>query len=350
MRRRSRRPTTSRCACCWSPAPPPTSTSSSAICSCGGDKGPFRLAVYLQTPPGRDQPREGVEQNAKLLKKFPDAIERKKSEDADREYDLSSYDVIVAFDPDWLQLSEAETKLLKTWVENGGGLVVVAGPVNTVALSRKANADKLQAILDLYPVVVGDSRLDDLNRTTDTLFPLHFPDADKAPAFLNLDPEGKGPLAGWDEFFYGVHGDVKNPELKRGFYGANPVDSVKPSATVWVTLADPKEKTIDGKEVPFVAEQTVGKGRVVYLGAGEMWRLRTCRDVFHDRFWTNLIRYTAGPAAAKETPPEKKPSPDELSIESTPCGCCTPSTSRRSSGPTWKSGRRTRWSRPASGR
>ena len=150
-----------------------------------------------------------------MLKKFPDAIERKKTEDVDREYDLASYDVIVAFDPDWLQLDADQMKLLKTWVEGGGGLVVVAGPVNTSPLSRKANAEKLQPILDLYPVAPGDNRLDDLDRTADQPFALHFPGADKAPAFLNLDPEGKGPLAGWDEFFYGTHGDVKNPELKR---------------------------------------------------------------------------------------------------------------------------------------
>ncbi len=284
---------TSRCACCCSPAPPRASTSSSATCWRDAGKSGFRLAVYLQAPPGRDQPREGVEQNATLLKKFPDAIERKKTEDVDREYDLASYDVIVAFDPDWLQLDADQMKLLKTWVEGGGGLVVVAGPVNTSPLSRKANAEKLQPILDLYPVAPGDNRLDDLDRTADQPFALHFPGADKAPAFLNLDPEGKGPLAGWDEFFYGTHGDVKNPELKRGFYGAYPVDSVKPTATVWATIDDPKEVLANGRERPFLAGQTVGKGRVVYLGSSEMWRLRTCREAYHDRFWTGLIRYAA---------------------------------------------------------
>ena len=70
--------------------------------------------MYLQPPPGRDEPREGVEQGATLLKHFPDAIERKQKEDVDREYDLSSYDVIVAFDPDWTRLSDDQTKLLKT--------------------------------------------------------------------------------------------------------------------------------------------------------------------------------------------------------------------------------------------
>ena len=254
------------------------------------DKSGFRLAVCLQAPLGRKEPRDGVEQGATLLKTFPD--------------DLGSYDVIVAFDPDWLRLDADQMKLLKTWVEGGGGLVVLAGPVNTAPLSRKANAEKLQPILDLYPVAPGDDRLDDLDRATDKPFPLHFPAVEKPPSFLNLDPEGKGPLAGWDDFFYGIHGDVKNPELKRGFYGAYPVDSVQPGATVWATIDDPKELLANGRERPFLAGQTVGKGRVVYLGSGELWRLRACREAFHDRFWTNLIRYTAG-APGKEAPPDK---------------------------------------------
>ena len=219
-----------------------------------------------------------------------------------REYDLASYDVIVAFDPDWARLDADQVKLLKTWVENGGGLVVVAGPVNTTLLSRRTDAEKLKPVLDLYPVVVHDSRLDVLDHPADKPFALHFPAADKAPAFLNLDPDGKGPSAGWDEFFYGVHGDVKNPEVKRGFYGFYPVDSVKPGATVWATLADPAGKLLDGGEVPFLAGQTVGKGRVVYLGSGELWRLRADREAYYDHFWTGLIRYAA--AGEKGVPSE----------------------------------------------
>ncbi len=102
---------------------------------------------------------------------------------------------------------------------------------------------------------------------------------------------------------------MKNPELLRGFYGAYPVDSVKPGATVWATLADPKETMSDGKEVPFLAGQDVGKGRVVYLGSGELLRLRSFRDAFHDRLWTGLIRYAAG-GAAKDAPKEAPPPPD----------------------------------------
>ena len=53
-------------------------------------------SVYLQLPPGAPEPREGVEQDATLLKHFPDK--------------LAGYDVIVAFDPDWSQLSDDQQK------------------------------------------------------------------------------------------------------------------------------------------------------------------------------------------------------------------------------------------------
>jgi hypothetical protein len=244
-------------------------------------EGRVKLAVYLQAPPGANAPRDGVEQGATLLKKFPD--------------ELAAYDVIVAFDPDWSQLSADQQKLLKGWVDGGGGLVVVAGPVNTLQLSRKASADKFGPILELYPVTPGDSRLDDISDEAERMWPLHFPDAKNAPKFLKLDPKGDGPLAGWDGFFYGDREEHKG-DVERGFFHAYPVDSVKLGAVVLATLPDPKRKLSDGREVPFLAEMIYGKGRVVYLGAGEMWRLRGYRDAYYDRFWTGLIHYAAARA------------------------------------------------------
>ena len=244
------------------------------------DKKHFQLAVYLQLPPGRTEAREGVEQDATLLKKFPG--------------ELTSYDVIVAFDPDWAQFGDDQQKQLKQWVEGGGGLIVVAGPVNTNQLARKPAADQFKPVVDLYPVVVGDSRLNAASAEPDKAFALHFPAADKTtPAFLKLDADGKGPLAGWDSFFFGSKEEHKETDLERGFYGVYPVESLKPAATVLATFADPKAKLADGQEAPFLATATAGKGRVVYLGSGEMWRLRQFREAFHDAFWTGLVRYAA---------------------------------------------------------
>ena len=37
-----------------------------------------------------------------------------------------------------------------------------------------------------------------------------------------------------------------------------------------------------------------GKGRVLYLSSGELWRLRKYRDTAHERLWTQLLQHTAG--------------------------------------------------------
>src|SRR5207248_743486 len=57
------------------------------------------------------------------------------------------------------------------------------------------------------------------------------------------------------------------------------------------TFADPRARLSSGQEQPFLVTMPYGSGKVVYLGAGEMWRLRMCREVFHERFWTKLARY-----------------------------------------------------------
>ena len=256
------------------------------------DQGRVKLAVYLQTPPGRTEPREGVVQTATLLKKFPEVTIHSRPEDifgGDQPDEMASYDVVVAFDPDWAQLNEDQQKLLKGWVEDGGGLVVVAGPVNTGQLGKKADADKFKSVLDLYPIVPKAARTEEATES-DKAFALHFPAGDKSPKFMQLDAESKSPVAGWEAFFFG---DKEEHKLERGFYEVFPVDSVKPDATVLATLADPKAKLADGKEAPFLVTASAGKGRVVYLGSGEMWRLRSYREAFHDRFWTELVRYAA---------------------------------------------------------
>jgi hypothetical protein len=74
------------------------------------------------------------------------------------------------------------------------------------------------------------------------------------------------------------------------------VRSVKPGATVVATFANPKAKTAGDKERPFLVTMRRGKGRVVYLGSGETWRLRQCREAYHETFWRRLLAYAAGMA------------------------------------------------------
>jgi hypothetical protein len=140
-------------------------------------------------------------------------------------------------------------------------------------------------------VVLGDPAEADTSRPRR----LHFPGGDR-PAFLKLDPAGEGPLAGWDRFFL----DKTDDKASRGFFSAYPVRSVKPGATIVATLAELKARRAGDKEPPFLVTMARGKGRVVYLGSGETWRLRQYREAYHETFWRRLLAYAAGVASERE--------------------------------------------------
>ena len=244
------------------------------------------LAIHLQAPPGREKPRSGVIQDVpkeRLLDSFPTK--------------LDAYDVLVAFDPDWTRLSEEARTALQQWVrKKGGGLVLIAGPINTVQLTRPDQQRKLAPILDLYPVLPLDPHL--LKIAIDTSKPrrLTFPRTKAKYPFLKLDSKSKGDLAaGWQPFFGEEKDAKKDSEPRHGFFSYSPVASVKPDAVVLATLADPKTRLKDGEDHPYLVSRNLDKGRVLYIGSGELWRLRPYRRAYYDTFWLGILAYVAEP-------------------------------------------------------
>lgn len=233
----------------------------------------------------------------RMLRHFPDELtspDDPKLTAETRPYNLGGYDLVIAFDPDWTQLTDSQAALLERWVgTQGGGLVVVGGPVNTYQLARGVNAERLKPVLDLYPIVPEDSRLQGLGveRPAGDAWPLNFTTAAAGADFLRLDEESKDPLAGWDEFFAGRKpGGAAEPGLRRGFYDYYPAKSVKSNANVIATFTDPRARTSEGKEEPYLVTMPYGNGRVVYLASGETWRLRQFREAYFERFWTKMAR------------------------------------------------------------
>jgi hypothetical protein len=102
------------------------------------DKDKIETSIHLQLPPGRSERRVGVVQDVdpeRLLSNFPTRLESDGKED--RLEALDEYDVVVAFDPDWTRLSDKQLRMIRKWVDNrGGGLIVIGGPINTVELAR----------------------------------------------------------------------------------------------------------------------------------------------------------------------------------------------------------------------
>ena len=133
--------------------------------------------------------------------------------------------------------------------QQGGGLIIVAGPIHTLELARAAallkaaggdrdklkrlleenpELAKLKPILDLYPVVLQDIRL---QKERNTAIPagLNFVNATPEMEFLNLNEEDEKStsttrlLDAWKEFFRGTEAANPSNRLLRGFYGYYPV-------------------------------------------------------------------------------------------------------------------------------
>ena len=261
------------------------------------------LAILLQNPPGKTERRPGVVQDIppeKLLTRFPDLFDSATVDPNEKIYDLASYDVIVAFDPDWKQVNDLSMNLLRTWVDKGGGLIVIAGPLHTLELARPgAEKEKLKPILDLYPVVLKDIRIEEMDRKPDSPKPLRFDGATPEMEFLRLDEDDQLPfLKDWEQFF---NVDAKDGQPKRGFYNFYPIEQAKTGSLVVARFDDPLVKGKDGKEQPFIVISDPASGkRVVWIGSGEVWRIRQYREQYFERFWMKLTRYASAAATGKE--------------------------------------------------
>jgi hypothetical protein len=273
------------------------------------------LTIHLQLPPGVSERRMGVVQDVppdRLLSTFPNRFDQPSDDPAQKLLDLNEYDVIIAFDPDWRQLSDEQIKNVKRWVEKGGGLICIGGPINTLQLARPGELKvKLKPILDLYPVVLEDVRIDEMERKTDEPWPLNFQGATPDMEFLKLAEQGdpwlkdKAPvfLADWQEFFTGKSPDSDRAAgPRRGFFNYYPVRNAKPGAIVAARFTDPKARLKDNTEQPFFVLSDPSSGqRVVWIGSGETWRLRQFHETYHERFWTKLARYAAAGSQGKAT-------------------------------------------------
>ena len=257
------------------------------------------LSIYLQSMLGAKDaggPRKGRVLGVPAERQFSDFPEIMKLQ----------YDVIVTFDLDWSRLKDAQLAALKKWVQTrGGGLVIIGGPVNTLTLARPGAAKgKLKPLLELLPVVLEDTRLVEA-RAADKPWRLNFPAAKSQPSFLKLEPSRKNALAGWEEFFTGNREMKAKAELQRGIYNYYPVREVKKDATILATFSDPAARLKSGKEQPYLVLMASGKGKVLWIGSGELWRLRQYKETYHERFWVELAKYV-GAEASRPLKSDKK--------------------------------------------
>ncbi|MHB8902368.1 MAG: hypothetical protein ACYC6Y_26715, partial [Thermoguttaceae bacterium] len=196
--------------------------------------------------------------------------------------EMYAYDAVVAFDPNWRALSQAQIDLLESWVgEQGGGLVVIAGPVYTgEPVGGWVQDPAMQKVRDLYPVefsrhvAVWDAE----TQTAAEPWPLRFTREGLEAEFLWLAATGTSSQQAWAAF--------------KGVYSHQPLRGAKPAATVYAQFSDPRAG--QGEERPILlAEQFYGSGRVFFIGSGEFWRLRALEPGYFDQLYTRLVRHVS---------------------------------------------------------
>lgn len=224
----------------------------------------IQLDVLLQTGvPGISQDSDSV------IFTFP----------ATRE-ELFAYDAIVAFDPDWKKIVGSEGQvptLLAEWVfSQAGGLVLVAGDVNTSQLAATDDAARadLQKVFELYPVVLEQQRLIEDEEFLQP-WPVEFTRDGLEAGFLQLTDDAASSAAAWKDF--------------PGIYRCYPTSGPKSGATVYARFSDPRSAG-RGDQPILLASQFYGSGRILYLGSAEMWRLRSVDEDYYDRLWIKLLR------------------------------------------------------------
>lgn len=248
--------------------------------------GPMRDYQFLRTQLNRDKTvsvdvfipwtRGAVSQDAEnILAEFPSTRE-----------DMAKYDCVVAFDPDWRNLVlPDQLDILEYWVaRQGGGLILVASNVNLIEtggwLDDPVMERMLTKIRALYPVEFSakDSIWDHKYVSDSQPWKVAFTRAGEEAEFLrpaDSEPESR---AIWDEF--------------PGFYSYMNVKSIKPTATLYATSTSIDAAGSSGVPALFV-EQFYGAGRVLYIGNGELWRLRQIEETYYEKLYTKMIRHVS---------------------------------------------------------
>ncbi|MDW8222011.1 MAG: VWA domain-containing protein [Gemmatales bacterium] len=269
----------------------------------------FEVSIYLQSAA-----RESVQDvdPRRLLTAFPDSL-RDRDDDP---YNLANYDVVIALDLDWRRVPVSSQENLRRWVtEFAGGFIYVAGPMHTFHLARDKEAE---AIRFLLPVVLDNTRLSVqvFDRTAREPWAVNWEPAAATMPFFNLiDDQESSQLPdtwreAWEQFFWQETEDLKPGERRRsaqgralepsrrGFYAFSPVLEVKGAASVLARYGDPDPRYLTspdgpqpGQLQPFFVTHRVGKGPVFFIGSPEIWRLRSYKERYYERFWTKLIRY-----------------------------------------------------------
>ena len=257
-------------------------------------KFPTKFEVVVKEDAPKDAPKEGDPKKPTIEKKA----------DTDN---LNTFDLIIAFDPDWSELSAVQAGNLQRWVqEQGGGLVYVAGQINTFQLARVEADSRLSPLLNIMPVIPEDIiavRIKSVPRTPRRLYLQPPPGSE----MLKIDASGDDLIGGWEQFFTDRPAYKADPDMRRelyprrGFFASYPVKTVKPGAKVLAEFGDTEEVIGGGQGTKkilrpwIVSSNPAAAWRTVFIASGELYRMfafdpPTGKEYF-ERFWIKMARY-----------------------------------------------------------
>jgi len=239
----------------------------------------------------------------------------------EKPYNLNEYDLIIAFDPDWTEVSQEQTEALQTWVERqGGGFIFVADRINTWQLARvepvKPGVDltpeqkRMRPILDLLPVDPDDAIAIAAKivppRTPRRLYmkPMLASDLlkiDDPPVVEKNDGKEpvNDPIAGWERFFTDRDKYVLNKDdtielkPKRGFYSCYPIRDIKPGAVVLAEFVDEDFERKKSTRPWLVLSKPDAGFRTAFVGSGEVYRMYAYEKDYYERYWAKFMKYMA---------------------------------------------------------
>jgi hypothetical protein len=194
---------------------------------------------------------------------------------------LFEYDVVVLGDVDPRNLGPDDGKEalanLRDFVERGGGLICIAGASNNPAKYRDTS------LAVLLPVVVDrNAEREAEMKGRDTARGFGFaltPEADLSP-MMNVAGELAESKLAW-----------QSPMWRQ--YWSYPTPRAKTLAKVLAESDDPSDRSAFGAR-PLIATMLYGRGRTLFLGVDEMWRMRyDVGDRYYYRFYGEAVRFLA---------------------------------------------------------
>ena len=196
--------------------------------------------------------------------------------------EFDPYDVVVLIDPDQERLTKRFCENLASHVIEGGcGLWWVAGEKYTLDSLRPTASTR--ALADILPIVPN---IEIAEREM-----MGFAKAFKNPWPYQLTTDGE---EGFGAKVMRVHDDKATSKMlwdsMPGFHFWFPVTRLKPIAVSLAEHPSPDFKR-GGKNMPIIAMQNIGAGRVLFVGTDETYRWRSIHQDAYDRFWVNGIRY-----------------------------------------------------------